>query len=94
MPCQASAVPCERVFSSSKETDSLRRNKLAPKTMEMLQILKYRFRQDRERRFMEDLLDTEDMVEMAGLSEGEAEAMIKDGSLDDLRESMRTLNDL
>ncbi|KAF7971208.1 hypothetical protein HWV62_21904 [Athelia sp. TMB] len=47
LPVQASAVPCERVFSSSKLTDESHRSNLSPFTMEMLQILKYRFRAER-----------------------------------------------
>lgn len=47
MPVQASAVPCERVFSSSKETDVLRRSKTSPLTMEVLQVLKYLYRSER-----------------------------------------------
>jgi len=38
---QASFVPCERVFFSSKETTTPRRNKLKPKLVEALQLLKY-----------------------------------------------------
>ncbi|KAJ6466077.1 hypothetical protein DFH09DRAFT_885237, partial [Mycena vulgaris] len=44
LPVQASAVPCERVFSSSKETDALRRGNLSPPVMEMLQIPKFIYR--------------------------------------------------
>jgi hypothetical protein len=47
MPVQASAVACERVFSSSKETDALRRNRLSTTLMEILQILKFAYRSDR-----------------------------------------------
>lgn len=47
LPAQASAVSCERVFSSSKETDSLHRNQLSPEVMEALQILKYIYKQAR-----------------------------------------------
>ncbi|KAL1745750.1 hypothetical protein HDZ31DRAFT_35739 [Schizophyllum fasciatum] len=47
LPVQASAVPCERVFSSSKETDALRRAGLGPEMMEVLQMLKYMFRENR-----------------------------------------------
>ncbi|KII83130.1 hypothetical protein PLICRDRAFT_119798, partial [Plicaturopsis crispa FD-325 SS-3] len=47
LPAQASAVPCERVFSSSAETDTKRRNSLSPTMMEALQILKFSFRTDR-----------------------------------------------
>ena len=41
LPIQASSVPCERVFSSSKETTTPRRNKLKPDLVEALQLLKY-----------------------------------------------------
>ncbi|KAJ3551660.1 hypothetical protein NM688_g4577 [Phlebia brevispora] len=40
LPVQASAVACERIFSSSKETDTLRRRRLTPVMMEVLQMLK------------------------------------------------------
>ena len=41
LPAQASAVSVERVFSSSKETDTARRSRLSPELFEALQILKY-----------------------------------------------------
>lgn len=41
---QASSVPCERVFSSAKETITPRRNKLGVSTMEACQMLKYSFK--------------------------------------------------
>ena len=47
LPVQASSVPSERVFSSSKETDTLRRNNLSPEMMEKLQILKFTFASER-----------------------------------------------
>lgn len=47
LPAQASSVSSERVFSSSKETCTLRRNKIAPIFLEVLQILKYIYRQER-----------------------------------------------
>ncbi|CAE6430174.1 unnamed protein product [Rhizoctonia solani] len=45
LPVQASSVSSERVFSSSKNTCTLARNKLGADTVEMLQILKYSLRQ-------------------------------------------------
>ncbi|KEP44924.1 hAT family dimerization protein, partial [Rhizoctonia solani 123E] len=39
LPVQASSVSSERVFSSSKNTCTLARNKLGADTVEMLQIL-------------------------------------------------------
>jgi len=41
LPIQGSAVPCERVFSSSKETMSARRNCISLELMEALQMLKF-----------------------------------------------------
>jgi hypothetical protein len=40
LPIQASAVPCERIFSSSAKTDTKRRNCISPPLMEALQMLK------------------------------------------------------
>src|ERR1700678_3810100 len=37
LPIQASAVPCERIFSSSAETDTKKRNHISPLLMEALQ---------------------------------------------------------
>ena len=47
LPAQATAVPCERVFSSSKETCTLRRSQLGPTTIEMLQVLKHLYQRER-----------------------------------------------
>jgi hAT family C-terminal dimerisation region len=38
---QASAVPCEQVFSSAKATMALRRNRIKLELMEALQLLKF-----------------------------------------------------
>ena len=46
LPAQASAVPCERVFSSSKETCTLRRSRISPQLMETLQVLKFAHKRD------------------------------------------------
>jgi hypothetical protein len=45
---QASAVPCERVFSSSAETDTNKRNSIHPTLMEALQMLKFALKQKRK----------------------------------------------
>jgi hypothetical protein len=47
LPVQASSVPCERVFSSSGETDSKKRNRLANELMEALQVCKYKQKKER-----------------------------------------------
>jgi hypothetical protein len=47
LPIQASAVPCEQVFSSSAETDTKRRNRISPLLMESLQMLKFHLKKER-----------------------------------------------
>ena len=47
LPIQASAVPCERVFSSSAEMDTKRHNRIHPTLMEALQIVKFSLKQKR-----------------------------------------------
>jgi hypothetical protein len=47
LPIQGSAVPCECVFSSSKETMRARWNRINPELMEALQLLKFRVRKGR-----------------------------------------------
>ncbi|KIM78715.1 hypothetical protein PILCRDRAFT_56284, partial [Piloderma croceum F 1598] len=47
LPIQASAVPSERAFSSSAETDTKKRNRINPVLMEALQMLKYALKKAR-----------------------------------------------
>jgi len=47
LPIQASAVPCEHVFSSSAETDTKHQNHISPLLMESLQMLKFNLKKDR-----------------------------------------------
>jgi hypothetical protein len=59
---QASSVPSERAFSSSAETDTIRRNRISPVLMEALQMLKFGFRNE-PFNFTEGLItDEEDMI--------------------------------
>jgi hypothetical protein len=47
LPIQASSVPSERVFSSSAETDTKKRNRIHPVLMEALQMLKFALKKGR-----------------------------------------------
>lgn len=47
LPIQASSVSCERVFSSSSETDTKKRNRINGLLMEALQMLKFSLKKDR-----------------------------------------------
>ena len=46
LPIQATSVPCECVFSSSKETDTTKRNQISPVLMEALQLLKFSLKKE------------------------------------------------
>jgi hypothetical protein len=46
LPVQATSVPCEHVFSSAKDTDTTKRNRISPVLMEALQMLKYSLKKE------------------------------------------------
>jgi hypothetical protein len=48
LPIQALSVPCECVFSSAKETDTVKCNRIHPMLMEALQMLKFSLKKDRQ----------------------------------------------
>lgn len=68
LPIQASSVPSERVFSSSAETDTLRRNRISPLLMEALQMVKFAIKHEDAFDFTADLVMSEEVLE--GPSEG------------------------
>ena len=82
LPVQASSVPCERVFSSSADTDTKKRNRIKSDLMEALQLLKYGYKKERLH-FTAHLLTAEE--EMIGTSpdligkDSLAERLLKDG---------------
>jgi hAT family protein len=41
LPIQATSVPCEHVFSSAKETDTIKQNQISSVLMEAIQLLKF-----------------------------------------------------
>jgi len=85
LPIQASSVPCERVFSSSKETITARRNSLGPKLVEALQLLKFATKQGRGISFTEGLGKEEELTELVEKEEGEP--------IEDLRLFLQSLHD-
>ena len=75
LPAQATSVPCERVFSDSKETTTARRNCLTPKIMEATQILKFQAKNKRQIDFTEGLAQEE---ELGDLEEREVVRTVED----------------
>lgn len=92
LPIQASSVPSERVFSSSSETDTKRRNRIHPVLMEALQMLKFALKKERFNfNFMQGLI-TPDSVMCALEPEGVdflARLLnVEEGNSDDLFDRM------
>jgi len=67
IPIQASSVPCERVFSSGKETMAPRRGRITPGFMEKLQMLKYLIRKDASLSFTEGMSWATELIEIKAL---------------------------
>ena len=67
---QASSVPCERVFSSSKETITARRNSLSPQLVEALQLLKFSTKQGRGMNFTQGW-DKEEVADLVRREDGQ-----------------------
>jgi len=86
---QASAVPCERVFSSSKETDTKRRSRLSPSKMTELQILKYIFRNERLT-FTAHLLCSEEELTVLDIPDDLLHELISEDRLYDLDQYIQT----
>jgi len=90
LPVQASAVPCERVFSSSKETCTDRRNRILPKLLKVLQIIKYGRRQDRLD-FMDGILANEEDYTIDGnLTARAVEELIQLGRIDEIKQLLES----
>lgn len=70
LPIQASSVPCERVFSSSKETITARRNSLSPQLVEALQLLKFSTKQGRGMNFTQGW-DKEEVADLVRREDGQ-----------------------
>ncbi|KIO17968.1 hypothetical protein M407DRAFT_32366 [Tulasnella calospora MUT 4182] len=83
LPVQASSVPCERVFSSAKETTTHRRANLSTELMMALQVLKFIYRQERLD-FTSHLVRKEDDYEISKFAPGEAARLLKEGKLREL----------
>ncbi|KAG1737914.1 uncharacterized protein EDB91DRAFT_1031709, partial [Suillus paluster] len=86
-------VPCERVFSFSKETCTLRRSRLSPRIIEALQILKFSYRQERLC-FTRDLIAKEDDYRISGpVTRRAAEELIVTGKFDELADLLQNVDD-
>jgi len=63
IPIQASSVPCERIFSSGKETMAPQRRQISANLMEALQILKYSIKKGQPLNFTQGMSWTDELTE-------------------------------
>lgn len=93
LPAQASSVPSERVFSSSKETCTDRRANLSPAVLEALQILKFSYKQDRLN-FTSHLVAEEVDYNISGpVSRNAIDELMAAGKLDELAQLLANENE-
>ena len=92
LPIQASAVPCEHVFSSSAETGTKKRNRISPLLMEVLQMLKFRLKKDRLNFTAGWITSEKDMVD-DGPEEDLLRKLLRSDFQDALDRAIRSVND-
>ena len=86
LPVQASSVPCEEVFSSSKETTTQRRLQMSPDLLSELQMIKFAYKQDRLS-FTSSLIAHEDDYSTEnGVTELEVRELLAAGKITELEE--------
>jgi hypothetical protein len=92
LPIQASAVPCEHVFSSSAETDTKRRNCISPLMMEVLQMLKFHLKKA-HLSFTEGWITSEEQMMDDDPDVDALDMLLKGESLDDRIIALINAND-
>lgn len=88
---QASAVPCERIFSSSKETCALRHSLLSASLLEVLQVLKHLYKQDRLD-FTSDWIASEDDYSIEKASEAAIHELVASGKCEELIDLLQNMD--
>ncbi|KAJ7616254.1 hypothetical protein B0H17DRAFT_965655, partial [Mycena rosella] len=84
-------VPCERVFSSSAETDTKRRNRLYPGLFEILQLMKYAYKQARLNFTAHLVAQEEDYTIEGNLTEAAIRELVLGGKTEELADLLRNM---
>jgi len=95
LPIQATSVPCERVFSSAKDTDTAKRNRISPVLMEALQMLKYSLKKE-HLNFTEGWSTSADIMSWVSVPTGDLGSLFvdePDTAFDTLLEGVIKYND-
>jgi hypothetical protein len=92
LPVQASAVPCERIFSSSKETCALRRSPLSASTLEVLQVWKQLYKENLQ--FVSHLLAKEDDYAIDHATEAAIHELVSSGNMEELWDLFNNMDEM
>ena len=90
LPAQAFSVPCERIFSSSKETCTLRRNILSAALLEVRQVLKHLYKQERLD-FMSQWVSRKEDYSIEYATETAINELVSSGKSDELVDLLRSM---
>ena len=93
LPVQASAVSCERIFSSSKETCALRCSLLSASTLEVLQFLKQLYK-DKHLQFVSHLIAKEDDYAIDHATETAIHELILSGNMEELWDLFNNMDEI
>ena len=85
-PIQATSIPCKCVFSSAKETDTTKRNRMSPVLMEALQLLKFSLKKQCLN-FMEGWLTSQAAMEV-GLQDHDLSTLLVGNKVHEVMDSM------
>src|SRR6266508_2485561 len=93
LPVQESAVPCEHIFSSSKETCTDCRNWILPKLLEALQFHKFKCKQA-WLNFLENFLSREEDYVIGGeITDYAVVKLLSLGRVEELTDLLRNSHD-
>jgi len=91
LPVQAYSVPCERAFSSSKETGIMRRSLLSASMLEVLQVLKHLYKQKRLD-FTSHWIANEEDYSIEKATEAAINELVSSAKCDELLDLLRNMD--
>ena len=93
LPVQASAVPCERTFSSNKETCALRCSPRSASTLEVLHVLKQLYKEE-NLQFVSHLLAKEDDSAIDHATEAAIHELVSSGNMEELWDLFNSMDEM
>ena len=93
LPVQTSAVPCERIFSPSKETCALRHSLRSTSMLEVLQVLKQLYKEE-NLQSISHLLAKEDDSAIDHGTEAAIHELVSSGNMEELWDLFNNMDEM